>query len=117
MKINIDKAILSSIIFLVVLKLIFSYLNVELGWWQRMLTPNYEKFNVFGVSKKFVRSLEFVLIPLIVLYLVKNIKHLKQRSILVFVGIVMILLNIGTAFLNSKTLLESFEYTFKAKAA
>ena len=50
MKINIDKTIIKVLFLILGIKFFFSYLNVELDWWQRHLTPNIEKFNFFNLS-------------------------------------------------------------------
>lgn len=113
LKINPDKLILNSIIVLLVLKLLFSYLNVELVWWQRHLTPNFEKFNFLRVPQSIGKLLEFLIIPLVIGYLLKNIRHLKIFSVVVVMIMVMFVLNIATSLFNSIELIKSVEYTIK----
>lgn len=113
LKINIDKFIITFLITLLGIKLLFSYLNVELDWWQRHLTPNIEKYNFFGLSNKFTRNLEYVVIPLILLYLLKNYRHFGKHIITPLIVLFLFLLNVVTSMLNDTPLMKSLEYTIK----
>ncbi|WP_417619329.1 hypothetical protein [Oceanihabitans sediminis] len=112
-KINLDKFFLNAIVLLLVLKLLFSYLNIELDWWQRHLIPNFEKFNFLNLPKNIGKILEFFTFPLLVAYLLKNIGHLKNMSIIIFILLIMGGFNIATSTFNSIPVLKSLEYTIK----
>lgn len=113
LKINVDKTIFNTIIVFLVIKLSFSFLNVELGWWQRMLTPNFEKFNFLDLPEDFSKRIEFIIIPLLILYLFRNRKWLKNKSILIIIWIVMVLINIVTSFFTNTPLMSSLDYSIK----
>ena len=113
MKINVDKFIFKSLITLFVIKLLCSYLSIELGWWQRHLETNFEKHNFLGLPKDTTKILEFLIIPLIAFYIAKNFKFLKSKAIVVPIVTFMILLNIVTSIYNGVDLIKSIEYTLK----
>ncbi len=112
-KINIDKIIIKTLFIVIGVKLLFSYLNVDLDWWQRHLTPNIEKYNFLNLTRNFNRKLEYIIIPLIIIYLVKNYKILGRVLLPVLIIVSLFLLNIITSYLTDVSLLESVEYTIK----
>lgn len=114
--IRLDHSLVRLLIILLVLKLLFSYLNVEIGWWQRHLTPNAVKFNPLGIPKEIGRYLEYLMIPLMLLYIFLNLKY--ARGLLLSLGIigVMLLFNVATSIHNGLGLLDSIEYTLKLSA-
>ncbi|WP_374959947.1 hypothetical protein [Gilvibacter sp.] len=114
--IRIDHTLVKTLVVLLVLKLVFSYLLVEVGWWQRHLTPNDIKFNPLGIPKEIGRNLEYLMLPLMLLYLAKNLKY--ARGLLLSLGLIlaMLLLNLATSFYTGKGILDSMEYTLKLAA-
>jgi len=113
MKINIDKTIVRIILFALLTKLLFSYLNIKFGWWQRELIPYTDRYNFLGIPKSYDKQVEFAIIPLIFLYIIKNHKYFKSSLILIFIFLVMFGLNIFTSIYNSIPIIDSIEYTFK----
>lgn len=113
MKINIDKFIVRIILVLLSTKFLFSYLNVKFGWWQRDLVAYTERYNFLKIPTSYDKQVEFVIIPLIFIYVLKNYRFFKNSLILVSVFLVMIGLNICTSLYNSVSLISSIEYTFK----
>jgi len=117
--INIDKGIIGGLLFLLTLKLSFSYLNVELDWWQRHLTPNFDKFNFLNLSQNSTKNIEYLIIPLSIIFIFRNRKYLKGQNyaknfnITLMCIVCMFLLNSITSFTNEVSLLSSFEYTIK----
>ena len=112
-KFNLDKIIINTAIGLLMIKILFSYINVEFGWWQRDLIPNFDKYNFLGLPDDYSKKIEFLLIPLIGIYILKNLKYLRNKSMLTLVGIVMIGLNILTSIFTSTPILSSLEYSLK----
>ncbi|MDC7996791.1 hypothetical protein [Gilvibacter sediminis] len=114
--IRVDHTIVKTLVVLLVLKLVFAYLLVEVGWWQRHLMPNAIKFNPLGIPKEIGRMIEYLMLPLMLLYLAKNLKY--ARGLLLSLGIIgaMLLFNIATAIYNGIGLLDSMEYTLKLAA-
>ena len=104
------------IFLLIVLKLLFSYLNVELGYWQSHLTPNVTKFNPLGLPKGFTRVLEYFIIPLLWLYMIKNIRYLGILLLPVLFTLGMMVMNVFTWLVTDAFFLQSFEYTLKLSA-
>ncbi|MEP2936573.1 MAG: hypothetical protein ABJM06_10785 [Gilvibacter sp.] len=116
MKIKTDSAILRVIFILLILKLALSYLNVELGWWQQHLTPNAVKFNPLRIPVGFTRFLEYLILPLLVLYLALNYRFLGGLRISLRIIFLMFGLNIITSIVTGVSLIESIEYTIKFSA-
>jgi hypothetical protein len=116
MKSKTDNAIIKLIFILLILKLALSYLNVELGWWQQHLTPNVDKFNPLRIPLGFTRFLEYLILPLLVLYLAINYKYLGGLRKSLRIILVMFGLNIVTSLVTGVTLIESVEYTIKLAA-
>lgn len=113
MKVNIDKSIVRLILVLLSTKFLFSYLNVKFGWWQRDLVAYTERYNFLRIPTSYDKQVEFVIIPLIFIYVLKNHRYFKNSLILVSIFLVMIGLNICTSLYNSVSLISSIEYTFK----
>lgn len=113
MKINIDKFFFNSLIVLITLKLLLSYLTVELGWWQRDLTPNLIKFNPLHLPENITKVLEYMIIPILIMFIVKNYRYLSNLKRLIYIGVLMCLFNIFTGFYNGINLIKSLEYTLK----
>ena len=112
-KLNINDFLFFIILNLIYLKLIFSYLMVDLGWWLRDLTPNFEAYNFFNLPQNFSRNIEYVLIPFLIIYILINFKRLGYYKIIIEISCLLLLLNLLTALHNSKGLFESIELSFK----
>ena len=113
LKTNINSLIFKTILFLIVLKLVFSYLTVEHGWWLRDIPTNAERFNIFNVSPNFSNQLDFLITPLLGLFLLKRIRRLKQFNVVLGLIGFMFLLNLFTAFYNGVGILDSVKTTLK----
>lgn len=113
LKINIDKFFFSIILFLIYWKLFFSYLQVELSYFQRHFTPNIEKYNFLGLPKDFTAQVEILLIPLLVFFILKNYKFSGRLSFIFWLSTLMYGLNLITGAINSTSLLNSLNYSLK----
>lgn len=113
LKFNRDKIIFNSIIVLVWIKLIFSYLSVKLEWFQRFLISNYDRFNFFGLPEEFSNNVEFVLLPLMGVFIIQNYRTLGKTIDLFWISIIMIGLNLVTSLLNNIPVLDSINYSLK----
>lgn len=111
-----DSTIIRIIFILLILKLFFAYLNVEIGWWQRHLTPNAIKFNPIGIPKEITRWLEFLLIPIMGVFLVINGRYLGGLRFSLRILGIMLVLNIFTSIVTGVNLIDSIEYTLKLGA-
>lgn len=109
----IDSYIIKLIFLLLIVKLTFSYLNVKLSWWQRQLTPNIEKFNPLNLPMSFTKYLEFLMIPLMLWFLIRNYRKIGALWIPIILSGVMFILNIFTYYNNEVGFMESLEYTLK----
>ncbi|WP_435578635.1 hypothetical protein [Gilvibacter sp.] len=115
-KIDIYTKLFGLILTLMALKFLFSYLNVELGWWLRNLFPNYLKFNPLGLPKNTSEMIEFALLPAMVSYLALSYRSLGVlRLPLLLIG-VMLGLNLITMFTTEQDFLGSIKYTLKIAA-
>lgn len=115
-KIKIESAIFYSILVLLVIKLLFSYLNVELDWWTRHFIPNAVKYNPFGISVNTSQQVEYILIPLMVIYLIVYFRKMGILLVPFFITFILYLLNIFTAYYTSNTLIDSINYALKISA-
>jgi ABC-type multidrug transport system fused ATPase/permease subunit len=104
---------IKAIFALLALKFAFSYLNVRLGWWQRMLMPNVTKYNPLGLPQDTSRYLEFLIIPLIFFLIFRFRKDFGALKVVIGAIAVMFLLNLGTFYINEVGFIDSLEYTFK----
>jgi len=102
-----------SILFLLMLKISFSYLNVELDYWLSHLTPNAEKYNFLNLPVNFSEYLEFLIIPLMLFYLILNIGKMGGLIVPFLITIGLYFLNIGTAIITSNGILDSVNYSVK----
>jgi len=101
------------LLFLISLKLIFSYLLVEPGYWLRHLPTNYEKFNFLNLPQNFSSHLEYLILPLMVSFLLVNYKYLGKLKVSFVFTFVLIAVNFLTAFLNDKSIFDSINLTLK----
>lgn len=115
-KYSIEKLLFRSILALILLKLTFSYLNVELDYWLRFLTPNYEKLNPLRLPKNTTEYLEFLIIPSMFLYMLLHNRKIGILFIPLLLTFLMYLLNIATAIYNSISLIDSLKYSLKIAA-
>lgn len=112
-KINLNKLLFNLIIVLIWLKIFFSYLTVRLHYFQRHLTPNDQAFNFLGVPPDFSNSVELVLLPLLLLYLVFNNKFIGKLKLLILITFFMLGINIITGIINNINLIDSVNYSLK----
>ena len=85
------------IIALIWIKLLFSYLSVKLSYFQRHLTPNVEKFNPLGLPENFSKNIEFILLPVLLLSVIKHFKRFyKWMKEIIIISFIMFFLNIIT---------------------
>tara|TARA_R110002012_G_scaffold283090_2_gene473162 strand:- start:110491 stop:111705 length:1215 start_codon:yes stop_codon:yes gene_type:complete len=110
---KLNNLLFKSIILLIFLKLIFSYLTVENGWWLRHLPTNVDRFNFLGINPHFSNQLEYLIIPLSITYLTINFKHVKDFKTTIFLVFCMFFLNLLTSFYNGIGLISSFTHTLK----
>jgi hypothetical protein len=114
---NFNKAfsyvIVYTIFTLLCVKILFSYLDVEIGWWIRHLTPNYLKYNFFNLPIKFSEYIEYGIIPLAILYIVLNYKKLGTLVYPILISFILFFLNFLTAYYNDISLLSSINYSLK----
>lgn len=114
---NFNKAfsyiIVYAILTLLCVKILFSYLDVEIGWWIRHLTPNYLKYNFFNLPIKFSEYIEYGIIPLAILYIVLNYKKLGTLVYPILISFILFFLNFLTAYYNDISLLSSINYSLK----
>jgi hypothetical protein len=108
-----DYISLGLILFLIALKLIFSYLLVESGYWLRHLPTNYEKFNVLNLPQNISSHLEYVILPLMSYFILSNYRFLGKLKLTFWISLTLIGLNLMTSLLNSKPLLESLNLSLK----
>jgi hypothetical protein len=114
---NFNKAfsyvIVYAILTLLCVKILFSYLDVEIGWWIRHLTPNFIKYNFFNLPIKFSEYIEYGIIPLAILYIVLNYKKLGTLVYPILISFILFFLNFLTAYYNDISLLSSINYSLK----
>jgi hypothetical protein len=114
---NFNKAfsyvIVYAILTLLCVKILFSYLDVEIGWWIRHLTPNFIKYNFFNLPIKFSEYIEYGIIPLVILYIVLNYKKLGTLVYPILISFILFFLNFLTAYYNDISLLSSINYSLK----
>lgn len=104
---------MGGVLFFIYLKLLFSYLNVKNSYWLRHLPLNVDEFNPLNLPANFSGKLEYIIIPLMVLYILKNFKALGKFKLTLFVGVLMICLNIGTSIYNNLPIIDSINHTLK----
>ena len=108
--------IVYAVLFLLCIKLLFSYLDVEIGWWIRHLTPNYLKYNFLNLPGNFSEFIEYGIIPLLLLYISLNFKKLGSLIIHLLFTLALFSLNILTSYFNNISLLSSLNYSLKISA-
>ncbi|WP_370390334.1 hypothetical protein [uncultured Winogradskyella sp.] len=113
LKINLNNVIFKSTLYLIYIKLIFSYLTVKHGWWLRDVPTNAERFNFLGVPENLSNQVEFLLIPLLFSYILWNYRRVKRLGIVLLVIFLMFLINLITAQLNEVRLIDSITFSLK----
>lgn len=98
---------------LLLIKLLFSYLNVELAWWTRHFTPNHIKYNPLGMPVNTTEYVEYLLLPLMLFYLAIYFRKMGILLIPFVITFILYLLNIFTAYYTSNTLLDSLNFALK----
>jgi hypothetical protein len=100
-------------VLLLLLKLFFSYLNVELGWQLRNLTPNHVKFNPLGFPVNTSEYIEYLLLPVIAFYLTIFRRKIGILIIPIAITFLLYIFNFFTAIYTSSELLSSLNYAIK----
>ena len=113
MKFNLNKFNINAIFTFLILKLTFSYLDIELGWWLRHLIPDSQRFNFLGLEPGFSGKIEYVLFPLIFFYVVNNFKKLGNYKVTFFLTTFLFSFNIITSYINNQELINSITYSLK----
>lgn len=86
---------------------------VELGYWLRLYTPNYESHNILGVPPELSGKIEFLLIPVMFLFILLVIKSRDKIKWLFYIVIVMLFINIFTGLYNETGIINSFQLCLK----
>lgn len=113
LKINIFKFYLNTIIFLIILKLLFSYLLVRLSYFQRDLVSNSEAFNFLGVPAEFSNRIELILLPLLLMFILIYRKWANFTLKIILFSCIMFILNLVTGLLNNVSLIDSLTMSLK----
>tara|TARA_B100001175_G_C19506444_1_gene641141 strand:+ start:1874 stop:3073 length:1200 start_codon:yes stop_codon:yes gene_type:complete len=112
-KLSLNKILIDVIFILYVIKLTFSYLDIKLGWWLRDLTPDSERYNLFGLSAGFSGHVEYLMFPIILLFILANFKNLGSLFLPFLLTLFLFVLNIFTSFFNNLGIVSSITYTLK----
>lgn len=105
--------IVYAILFLLCIKILFSYLDVEIGWWIRHLTPNFVKYNFFNLPQRFSEYIEYGIIPLVILYIILNYRKIGALIYPILTSFILFFLNVLTAYFNDISLISSINYSLK----
>ena len=112
-KLTLNKLFVDVIFILLAIKLTFSYLDIKLGWWLRHLTPDFERYNYFGISPGFSGLVEYLMFPIILLYIIINFHKLGSLITPFLLTLFLFLFNILTSLFNSLDIISSITYTLK----
>lgn len=113
LKINIFNLFFRILIILIILKLLFSYLSVELHYFQRELISDYERFNFFNFNRNFSSKIEFILTPLLLIFIILYNKYYKQSIYFIIVSALAVSINIFTAIIHKVSLFDSLSLSLK----
>lgn len=113
LKITLFKALFNSIVIMVLLKLLSSYLTVKLHYFQRHLISNYDAFNFFYLPQDFSNKIEFVLLPLLIVFIMRYSEYWRPSKYFIYISFCAYTLNIITSFINDVSLFESLILSFK----
>lgn len=113
LKVNLFYTHFNFIIFLIVVKLLFSYLLVRLSYFQRDLVSNSEAFNFIGVPTELSNKVEFILLPLLFLFVIMYRTWAKFSTIIILFFVMMVFQNLITGLINNINLLDSLNFTLK----
>lgn len=108
-----DRTLFKIIIACLYIKLLFSYLQVELTFFQSNLISNFERFNFFNFPQNFSNYVEVVLLPILVGFLFLYSRHYKKTVVLFLMFSLGLILNGITAILSNSTLYDSINYNLK----
>ena len=112
-KLTLNKLFVDVIFILLAIKLTFSYLDIKLGWWLRHLTPDFERYNFFGLSPGFSGLVEYLMFPIILLYIIINFHKLGSLITPFLLTLFLFFFNILTSLFNSLDIISSITYTLK----
>lgn len=107
------EVVIKILFLLLAIKLGFSYLNVELNWWLRDFTPNFEKYNFLALPENFSELIEYIIIPLMLVYILLNINKLGGLAFTLLGTLTLFFFNIITSYFNEIDLLSSLKYSLK----
>lgn len=113
LKTSVITTLFNTIIFLIALKLLFSFLSLELHYFQRDLTPDFQKYNFFGLKRNFSNTIEYVLAPLLLLFIITYYRHYKVAIYFLIFSLVAYGLNLVNSLVNNSSLIESLSYSLK----
>ena len=112
-KLTIPNLTFALIIFLLAVKFTFSYLNVDVTWWLRHLTPNHEKFNPLHLPKNTSEIVEFLLLPTMLFYLAISFRKLGPLKLPLLLTFVLLFLNCITSLITGIGILGSIRLSLK----
>ncbi|WP_428849961.1 hypothetical protein [Paucihalobacter sp.] len=113
LKVNLFKLHFNVIVVLLVVKLLFSYLLVRLSYFQRHLKSNSESYNFLGVPTELSNSIEYLLLPVLILFVFFYRKWAKFSVRIILFLVIMAVLNIITGLINDVSFLGSLTFTLK----
>jgi len=113
LKFNQTKSVFNIIILLVWIKLALSYLSVKLSYFQRHLIPNAVKNNLLGLPENISNTIEFLLLPLLIFFILLNYRFLGKIIDVFFLSIIMFGLNLVTSVFNQVSIFDSINFTLK----
>ncbi len=112
-KVNIFKIFFNIIIVLIIIKLLFSYLSVKVHYFQTGFTSNFESFNFLGLPQDFSNKIEYLLLPLLLIFIFQYSKYFKYSKTFLIISFCFYLLNIITSIVNNTPFLESLIFSLK----
>lgn len=113
LKVTLFKLHFNVIVVLLVVKLLFSYLLVRLSYFQKHLISNSESYNFLGVPSELSNSVEYLLLPVLILFVLFYRKWAKFSVSILLFFVIMGVLNIITGLINNVALLGSITFTLK----
>ena len=113
LKVSVFNIFFGTIILLIWIKLLFSYLAVRVHYFQRDLKSNEEVFNFLSLPADFSSKIEYVLFPFLLGFVLRYSKHFKASKGLIFISIIMFVLNIITSLKNEVATIDSLRFSLK----
>lgn len=107
------KVLFNTIVFLVIIKLLTSYLTVKLHYFQRHLASNYDSFNFFNLPFDFSNKIEFCLFPLLIIFILRYKHYWTPSKYFILISFCAYTLNFITSLKNDISLFQSLIYSLK----